>query len=172
MKVELSSKIGKGLNFLALCLSMVSVLGMVAIVAIIVISVFMRKFFNYPLFFSEEIVGILMSVSLFLALPMVTLKGTHIRLTIVSQFLKQRSEVAFTIISRIAYFVGIAFCAWLLIEAVPWLQFAIKHNLKTETARILLYPWMLSLPVSIFLMGSIFIALFFGWVRETNDEKS
>lgn len=172
MKVALSDKIGKGLNFLALFLSMVSVLSMVAIVAIIVISVFMRKFFNYPLFFTEEIVGILMSVSLFLALPMVTLKGTHIRLTIVSQFLKQRSAVAFTIISRIAYLVGIAFCAWLLIEAVPWLQFAIERNLKTETARILLYPWMLSLPVSIFLMGSIFIALLFGWLKEPDDEKS
>ena len=169
MDAKLSRKIEKGFHFLALFLSVTAALGMIAIVVIIVISVFMRKFFNYPLFFSEEIVGILMSVSLFLALPMVTLNRTHIRISIFTEFLKRRSRLAYKITTYVSYLIGVVFCLWLLVEAVPWLQFAIKHNLKTETARLLLYPWMISLPLSILLMLAIFIARLFGFIKSNEN---
>ncbi|MCG8338110.1 MAG: TRAP transporter small permease [Proteobacteria bacterium] len=172
MDAKLSRKIEKGFHFLALFLSVTAALGMIAIVVIIVISVFMRKFFNYPLFFSEEIVGILMSVSLFLALPMVTLNGTHIRISIFTEFLKRRSRLAYKITTYVSYLIGVVFCLWLLVEAVPWLQFAIKHNLKTETARLLLYPWMISLPLSILLMLAIFIARLFGFIKSNEKGNS
>ena len=172
MDAKLSRKIEKGFHFLALFLSVTAALGMIAIVVIIVISVFMRKFFNYPLFFSEEIVGILMSVSLFLALPMVTLNGTHIRISIFTEFLKHRSRLAYKITTYVSYLIGVVFCLWLLVEAVPWLQFAIKHNLKTETARLLLYPWMISLPLSILLMLAIFIARLFGFIKSNENGNS
>ncbi len=172
MDAKLSRKIEKGFHFLALFLSVTAALGMTAIVVIIVISVFMRKFFNYPLFFSEEIVGILMSVSLFLALPMVTLNGTHIRISIFTEFLKRRSRLAYKITTYVSYLIGVVFCLWLLVEAVPWLQFAIKHNLKTETARLLLYPWMISLPLSILLMLAIFIARLFGFIKSNENGNS
>ena len=113
-----------------------------------------------------------MSVLLFMALPMVTLKGNHIRLSIVTQFVKVRSEFAYLILTRVAYLAGAAFCTWLMIEAVPWLEFAIRLKLKTETARILLYPWMLSLPVSILVMNLIFIAKCFGLLTESNGNNS
>ena len=172
MDAKLSRKIEKGFHFLALFLSVTAALGMIAIVVIIVISVFMRKFFNYPLFFSEEIVGILMSVSLFLALPMVTLNGTHIRISIFTEFLKRRSRLAYKITIYVSHLIGVVFCLWLLVEAVPWLQFAIKHNLKTETARLLLYPWMISLPLSILLMLAIFIARLFGFIKSNENGNS
>lgn len=145
---------------------------MAAIVGIIVVSVLMRKFFNMPLFFGEEVVGMLMSVSLFLALPMVTLRGLHVRVSILSAYLKKRSRVLFALISSLAALVGIVCCAWLLIDAVPWLEFAIKHNLKTETSRILLYPSMAVLPISICLTGVIFAARLFGWIGDNEKNGS
>ncbi|MBT3361172.1 MAG: TRAP transporter small permease [Rhodospirillales bacterium] len=145
---------------------------MVAIVGIIVTSVLLRKFFNTPLFFGEEVVGMLMSVSLFLALPMVTLQGTHVRVTILSAYLKKRSRVLFAVISSLAALVGIACCAWLVIDAIPWLDFAIKHNLKTETSRILLSPAMAVLPISISLTGVVFAARLFGWIGDNEENGS
>ncbi len=169
MNSTLSNKVEKGFEITTMFLSLIASLGMVSIVAIIIISVITRKFFSYPLYFSEEIVGILMSVSLFLALPLVTLKGGHIRITIVTEYIKKRSKKVYNIVTRLSYLVGIAFCAWLIIEAVPWLQFAIKHNLKTETARILLYPAMISLPISILMMAAIFVARLFGWLKKNEN---
>ena len=172
MVLHVSNIAEKGLYYLALGLAFVSAFGMIAIVAIITVSVTLRKFFNYPLYFSEELVGILMSVLLFLALPMVTLKGNHIRLSIVTRFVKARSKFAYLILTRAAYLVSVAFCTWLMIEAVPWLEFAVRLKLKTETARILLYPWMLSLPVSLSVMNLIFIAKCFGLLKESHDGNS
>lgn len=170
MANQLSKMFGSGLKKSAFSLAVVSGVGMVAIVVIIVASVAMRQFFNAPLYFTEEIVGLLMSVSLFLALPLVTLQSGHIRVSILIIFLKKHFPKNYTIVSSLASLVGIVFCAWLIIEALPWLEFAIKHNLKTETARILLYPAMLALPVSIFLMALIFAARLIGWIA--SDEAA
>ena len=65
---------------------------MSAIVGIIVTSVVLRKLFTMPLPFTEEVVGMLMSVSLFLALPLVTMKSDHIHVSILTNFLKRRSR--------------------------------------------------------------------------------
>lgn len=170
--LQVSNIIEKGLYYLALGLALFSAFGMMAIVAIITVSVTLRKFFDSPLYFSEELVGILMSVLLFLALPMVTLKGSHIRLSIVTQFVKARSKFVYFLLTRAGYLVGVAFCTWLMIEAVPWLEFAVRLKLKTETARILLYPWMLSLPVSVCVMNLIFIAKCFGLLKESHESNS
>jgi TRAP-type C4-dicarboxylate transport system permease small subunit len=166
-----SRTIERGLRYPALFFACLAALGTASIVAIIITSVVMRKYFNSPLFFSEEVVGMLMSVSLFLALPMVTLQGGHIRVTILTSFLKKRNRLVFQFISRLAYLIGIIFCVWLLVEAIPWLEFAIKHNLKTETSRILLYPGMSALPLSITLMGLIFTARLFGWIEDIDEEE-
>lgn len=164
--------VGRGLEIPALLLAFVASLGLVAMVGIIVTGVVMRKFFNTPLFYTEEVVGLLMSMSLFLALPIVTLRSTHIHVSILTGFLKNRSQRAYEIVSRLANLVGVLFCAWLLTDAVPWLQFAIKLNLKTQTTRILLYPEMAVLPLAIALMGLIFAARFFGLIRNVELDEA
>lgn len=137
---------------------------MAGIVCLIVVSVTMRKVFNAPLHFSEEVVGLLMSASLFLALPMVTLRGSHVRVSIVATYLETRSRRLFHLLSCLAALVGIACCVWLTVEAIPWLEFALNLNLKTETSRVLLYPWMAALPLSIVITGVIFLFHLAQWV--------
>ena len=105
-----------GLEYPALLLALLAALAMVAIVVIIVTSVISRKLFSMPLPFTEEFVGILMSVSLFLALPQVTLKGDHIRVSMLAKYLKRQSPMFHAILLLIATTSGVVFCAWILIE--------------------------------------------------------
>ena len=43
----------------------------------------------------------------------------------------------------------LAFCVWFLVDAIPWLEFAFKRNIKSEAASLRLWPWMGMLPVSV-----------------------
>ena len=61
-----------------------------------------------------------------------------------------------------ALFVGIVFLGWLIWQTIPWFEFAFKRNIKTETTRILLYPWMALMPLSLTLACTILIARLFG----------
>ncbi len=149
--------IARGLEYLALACAALSALGLATIVGLIVTSVALRRLFNEPLYFTEEVVGLLMSVCLFLGLPLVTFRGTHVKVSILTTFVEDRHRVAFVALSILAALVGVVFCAWLAVEAVPWLEFALKRNLKTETSRVLLAPWMMALPVSVALTGLIFL---------------
>ena len=59
------------------------------IVGIIVASVVMRRLAGSPMYYTEELVGLLRSTSLFLALPMVTVQSSHVRVTFLANFLPQ-----------------------------------------------------------------------------------
>lgn len=160
--------VAQGLDRLALACAAASAMGMVAIVGIIVTSVLMRKFANTPLHITEEVVGLLLSVSLFLGLPMVTLRAKHVRVSLFADLLKGRLHLAMQIV---ALLLGIAFFAWLIVETIPWFEFAFKRNLKTETARILLYPWMAVVPISLSLTASIFVARLIGIIDRVDDAE-
>ena len=164
--IGIRSIIKQGLEKLSLAFATIAALGMISIVAIIVTSVFMRKFANSPLHITEEAVGLLLSVSLFLGLPMVTLKAKHVRVALLSNMLKGR---AYTNLQTLALLVGIGFFAWLIFEAIPWFEFAYRLNLKTETTRILLYPWMALLPLSLIVTCAILIARLFGILDQDDN---
>lgn len=160
--------IALGLDRLALACAALAALGMTAIVLIIVTSVLMRKFANTPVHITEEVVGLLLSVSLFLGLPMVTLKAKHVRVSLVVGLLTGKWRTAIHIL---ALLVGIGFFGWLIIETIPWFEFAFKRSLKTETSRILLYPWMALMPLSLGLTGLIFLARLVGIVEMAEDNE-
>ncbi len=119
-----------------------------SIVALIGVSVAMRHVANAPLHITEELVGLLMTAAFFLALPLVTLKAEHVRVSILVVNLPEpvRRWVAIT-----ASLFGLAFCLWYFILCLPWLEFAFERTLKTEVARLLMYPWMALIPASLLL---------------------
>ena len=116
------------------------------IVGTIVVSVVMRRLAGSPMYYTEELVGLLLSTSLFLALPMVTVQSSHVRVTFLASLLPERGKVALSVFAAL---VMLAFCGWFLLDAIPWLAFAIQRNIKSEAASLLLGPWMAVLPVSI-----------------------
>ena len=91
----------------------------------------MRHVANAPLHFTEELVGLLMTAAFFLALPLVTLRAEHVRVTIVIANLPDRIA---RWVGVCAGLFGAAFCLWYFALCVPWLEFAFNRNLKTEVA--------------------------------------
>ncbi|WP_296644704.1 TRAP transporter small permease [Roseinatronobacter sp.] len=157
----------QGLEFLALAMAVLGALCMVVIVGLICTSVFLRRFAGTPLHITEDVVGLLLSATLFLALPLVTMRAQHVRVAIISNALEPRFK---TTVHVAAMLVGIVFFGWIFLTSLPWLEFAWKRNLKSETARILLYPWMAILPVSIGLTWVIFACRLLGLLgRERPD---
>lgn len=124
-----------------------------AIVVLIGVSVAMRHVANAPLHFTEELVGLLMTAAFFLALPLVTLKAEHVRVSIVVASLTDRHARWLGIVAGLF---GVAFCLWYFALCMPWLEFAFDRNLKTEVARLLMYPWMALIPLSLVLTAIAF----------------
>ncbi|WP_325895177.1 TRAP transporter small permease [Grimontia sp. NTOU-MAR1] len=161
--------IEKGLRNTAFFLALLSAFSLFTIVLVIITSVVLRKFFDAPLYFAEELVGLLLSATLFLGLPMATLNGQHIRVTLMSELLQKRSPIYAKLLSIFSLMIGIGFMGWIFLESIPWMEFAIKRELKSETARILLYPLMSVVPFSIGLCGVIYCAKLFGFIHKQDD---
>lgn len=121
-------------------------LALATIVAIIVASVLMRRVVGSPLFYTEELVGLLLCASLFLALPMVTVQAQHVRVSFLAHAVGARGRAVLAVAAGL---VTLAFCGWYLLEALPWLEFAIQRNIRTEAASLRLWPWMAVPPVSV-----------------------
>lgn len=155
----------RGLELLAFAMAALAALCMVGIVGIITSGVVMRRVVGAPLHITEDIVGLMLSAVLFLGLPLVTLRSQHVRVSIVVNALHVRFAV-FTHVA--AMLVGILFFGWIFIKALPWIEFAFVRNLKSETARLLLYPWMAILPVSVGLTWVIFAARLTGFLEREN----
>ena len=115
------------------------------IVAVVLLSVFQRYVLKSPLSFSEELVGLLLSSMLFMSLPYTSNTEKHVKITLISNLLQIKYKIWLTII---AYLINLIFSAWMLIETIEWMDFAIKLNLKTENSRLLLSPWMAVVPLS------------------------
>lgn len=140
----------RALGHLARFMGVLSALALASIVVVIVASVVMRRVAGAPLYYSEDLVGLLLSASLFLALPLVTLQAEHVRVTFLLQALPPRGRI---VLAWLAGAVTLGFCGWFLLEAIPWLQFALQRNIRTETASLRLAPWMAVLPWSIAVTG-------------------
>jgi len=126
-----------------------------AIVVLIGASVAMRYFAFAPFRFTEELVGLLMTAAFFLALPLATYRAEHVRVLLVVSALPDGARIW---VRRLSVVFGAAFCLWFLALCLPWLEFAIDRNIKTEVGRLLMYPWMALIPLSMGLSMVAFLA--------------
>ena len=136
-----------------LALAILAALAGAAIVCLVGASVFMRHFANAPFRFTEELVGLLMTAAFFLALPLVTLRAEHVRIRIFVDALPPRYRGAVTVMANLF---GLGFCLWFLWLTKPWFEFAFQRGIRSEVARLLLYPWMLLPPLSLLLAAIAF----------------
>ena len=113
----------------------------------------MRHFANAPFRFTEELVGLLMAAAFFLALPLVTLRSEHVRVRLVIRALPPMIRRAVAVMANLF---GFTFCLWFVWLALPWFEFAFQRSIRTEVARLLMYPWMALLPLSLFLSALAF----------------
>ncbi|WP_217351944.1 TRAP transporter small permease [Ruegeria sp. HKCCD8929] len=161
--MHIQNGIARVLEKLALACASLAAVGVVTIIGFIATSVVLRKFANAPLHMTEEVVGLLLSVSLLLGLPMVTLRSEHVK---VSLLISALGPVARKWVALAGVVLSLAFFGWLLVESYEWFEFAYRRNLKTLTSRILLYPWMAMLPLSLIICMLILLARIAGILPE------
>lgn len=125
----------------------------VIIIALVGASVTMRHMAHAPFRFTEELVGLLMTAAFFLALPLVTLNAKHVRVQVLVASLPAREA---RWLSILAGAFGVVFAFWFFWLCIPWFEFAYQRNIKTEAARLLMYPWMAILPLSMLLASIAF----------------
>ena len=167
MILKILERIEYGLNYLARIMAFISALAVASITCIICLSVIMRRLANSPLFYAEELVGLLLAVTLFFALPLVTMRGNHIRVTLLESLFEQRGKVY---LGYIGGMVGLIFFGWLIWESVEWMKFAIRLSLKTEATSIPLVPWMAIVPLSLIITAfGIIIQLCIAFFRINSD---
>jgi len=138
---------------LCVALAVVATLAGVMIVVLVGASVTMRHVAQAPFRFTEELVGLLMTAAFFLALPLVTLNGEHVRVQILVSSLPKRSAQWVSIAAAVF---GFGFAVWFFCLCLPWFEFAFTRNIKTEVGRLLMYPWMSILPLSLMLTSVAF----------------
>ena len=126
----------------------------VMIVGLIGASVTMRYLTYTPFRLTEELVGLLMTAAFFLALPLITLRAKHVRVLMLVAYLPERTK---RLVNITAGLFGLAFCLWFFALCLPWFEFAFDRKIKTEVGRLLMYPWMALLPISMLLSGLAFI---------------
>ena len=136
-------------------LTVLAALAGCAIVVLIGASVTMRYFAFAPFRFTEELVGLLMTAAFFLALPLATYRAEHVRVLLVVSMLPDGARKW---VCRLSAVFGAAFCLWFLALCLPWLEFAIDRNIKTEVGRLIMYPWMALIPLSMALSMVAFLA--------------
>lgn len=125
-----------------------------AIIVLIGAAVTMRYLAFTPFRFTEELVGLLMTAAFFLALPLVTLRAEHVRVLLLVSWLPNGAKRAVT---GLAALFGAGFCIWFFMLAVPWLEFAFNRGIRTEVGRLLMYPWMALVPLSLALTMLAFL---------------
>ena len=134
-------------------LAILAALAGAAIVGLIGTSVVMRHLANAPFRFTEELVGLLMTAAFFLALPLVTLRAKHVRIQFFVNALPIKIRCAVAVVANL---LGLTFCLWFVWLALPWFEFAFQRSIRTEVARLLMYPWMVLLPLSLLLSAFAF----------------
>lgn len=125
-----------------------------AIVCLIGASVTMRYLAFAPFRFTEELVGLLMTAAFFLALPLVTYRAEHVRVTVLVKALPPNLRRFAALAAGIF---GAWFCFWFFALSMPWLEFAYDRAIRTEVGRLLMYPWMALFPVSLSLTAIAFV---------------
>ncbi len=130
----------------------------ISLTVFVTLSSLMRYFIGVPFSFTEELVGLLFSALVFLALPYVTLKGEHIEVSLLTEMLPDHLKQVAYLISQILI---IFFCIWFGYFAFDFAMFSLELGSRSDMANLPLWPWMSLMVSSCFLMGVFtFLRLF------------
>lgn len=158
-------RIQQWVHWLFSALAVVATIAGIMIIALVGTSVAMRHLVNAPFRFTEELVGLLMTAAFFLALPLATLNAEHVKVQIILNTLPRQFA---TWLSCAAAVFGCVFTLWFFWLCLPWFEFAFNRNIKTEVGRLLMYPWMAILPISMILT---FCAFAFQVIQALNSSN-
>ncbi|MBL8700053.1 MAG: TRAP transporter small permease [Alphaproteobacteria bacterium] len=123
-----------------------------AIFALILGAVVMRYALSAPARITEELCGLLLAMMVFLAMPLALKHDLNIRVTLVTDKLPATLRRAVWIVSEAICVAFAAIFAW---QAWNLMTFHQRLGLKSEQARLDLWPWLAAMMVAVALTGAI-----------------
>ncbi len=143
-------------------------LALLVMTVLVVISSVMRYFVSRPFGFTEELVALLYMSMVFLGIPLVTMNGAHVAVSVMPQRLKVAWRGA---LRAGAGLVMIVFCAWFTFEAYGWMDHSRRLHSKTEQADFVLWPWMAVIPLTMAFVTLIAVFHLFRREPESVEEE-
>jgi TRAP-type C4-dicarboxylate transport system permease small subunit len=116
----------------------------------VAIAAIMRYVVGSPFPFTEEVVGLLFVIMVFLTLPYCSVENQHIRVTIVSDRLTGRWR---TLSALGAVGCALIFCASYGYYAFNFAALSFWLNSTSDIGRFTLWPWMATMPLAALLMA-------------------
>lgn len=127
----------------------------VLVTTFVALSSVMRYLLGQPFSYTEEFVGLLFSIMVYLSLPYCTIHGQHIEVTIVTD---RYGPAMRRWADRAAALLVLVFCAWYGSFAWDFVALSWQINAKTDMGNIVLWPWMASLVLACILIAAAVVA--------------
>lgn len=120
--------------------------------SLVVTASFMRYIVGRPFAFTEELVALLYMAMVFLAVPIATLRHAHVSISVLPASVMKLLRHPFRLAACVAM---IVFCVWFTIVAYGFVDQSRAFNSHTEAAELLLWPWMMIIPVTMGFVAAI-----------------
>ena len=124
----------------------------VALTVFVALSAIMRYVLGSPFAFTEELVGLLFSALVFLALPYVSVQRSHISIGLMTDRYSPALQRLALIVSNLLV---LLFCIWFGYYAFDFTQFSYQLGARTDLAGIRMWPWMGLMVLASVLMGLV-----------------
>jgi TRAP-type C4-dicarboxylate transport system permease small subunit len=108
---------------------------------LVLLAVVMRYVAQAPFRFTDELSGLLLAMSVVLAIPFTLATHQNIRVTLLTERLKPRAARLFWIAGQAILAVFCGLVAW---DAWKITAFTLRLGLKSENARLELGPWLIT----------------------------
>ncbi|MBU2964637.1 TRAP transporter small permease [Amphritea sp. 2_MG-2023] len=111
-------------------------------------STLLRYLAGQPISFSDELTGLLFLTMAFTTFPYVSNKSGHIRLDLITNKMPPTIQKIFIPIASAIFITFAVIFAW---QSWQFLEFSKFISSRTDVSRILLWPWMALMPISMIL---------------------
>ena len=152
--VEEMGRVEKLLSVVAAAFEFVAVVMMAVMAGFVILSSVMRYFVGAPLHFTEELVGLLFAMIVFLALPRIELDGRHIRIDLFDRLIGSGFATA-QAIARLL--LTLAVYVWFGREALSYGLFMFNNKSATLIGDIPIFPWVGAIIAALGLSAAIVV---------------
>ena len=146
------SRVENALAFFSRGLLGCAALAVVAMTALVSLSVVMRYVVGSPFAFTEELVALLYLAMAFLTIPIGTIRREHIVVSVAVERAGPRTQ---RVLALLAAVVMVVFAVWFVVETWGFAAFSRKLEARSDHVGILLWPWMAIMPATMALVGVI-----------------
>ena len=133
-----TNELDRVITLLARLLGAISAALVAVVLILVTASAVMRYLLSEPFRFTEELVGLMVLASIFLALPLIWIEDRDIRVTALVGLLPKRLARLVFACAQVIVLLFLGLFGW---DVWKQFKFSLEHNLATEVARLPIWPW-------------------------------